>query len=211
MFAIVVYVFLNQEGSVLPPFYKHVQEILHFPPILFSNWPYSWLFPWIVAVKPGTCVTDWCVPIIVAGCMVICLNAPVQLIWGPVDLLGEYKHSLFAWLGQARPAQVKSVFVNKMWGWVRMNPHDVFYLRPGLSCVMIGMAVQDPVAVSHMLVLPTPAKDLAKEECYIPACHIIRDNLILHQRDPMFSDLQELIPLLEGGDSQGAAGAAGEV
>ena len=115
----------------------------------------------------------------------------------------EHKHSLFAWLGQARPAQVKSVFVNKMWGWVRMNPHDVFYLRPGLSCAMIGMAVQGPVAVSHMLVLPTPPKDLAKEECYIPACHIIRDNLILHQRDPMFSDLQELIPLLEGGGSQG--------
>ena len=78
-----------------------------------------------------------------------------------------------------------------------MNPHDVFYLRPGLSCVMIGMAVQDPVAVSHMLVLPTPAKDLVKEECYIPACHIIRENLILHEPDPMSSELQELKSLLE--------------
>ena len=83
---------------------------------MFSNWPYSWLSPWIVAAKPGTCVSDSCVPIIVAGCMVICLNAPVQLIWGPVDLLEEYNHSLFVWLGQSRPAQVKSVFVNKMWG-----------------------------------------------------------------------------------------------
>ena len=61
-------------------------------------------------------MTDWCVPIIVAGCMAICLSAQVQLIWGPVDLLGEYNHSLLAWLGQARPAQVKSVLVNKMWG-----------------------------------------------------------------------------------------------
>ena len=46
----------------------------------------------------------------------ICLNAPVQLIWGPVDLLEGYKHSLFVWLDEARPAQVKSVFDNKMWG-----------------------------------------------------------------------------------------------
>ena len=62
---------------------------------------------------------------------------------------------------------------------------------------MIGMAVQGPVAVSHMLVLPTPAKDLAKEECYIPACHIIRENLILHEPGPMFAELQELKSLLE--------------
>ena len=66
----------------MPPFCKHVQELLHFPPNVFSNLPYSWRFPWIVAAKPGTCVTDWCVPIIVAGCMVICLRAPVQLIGG---------------------------------------------------------------------------------------------------------------------------------
>ena len=92
-----------------------------------------------------------------------------------------------------------------------MNPHDVFYLRPCLFCGMTGMAVQGPAAVSHMLVMPTPPKDVAKAECYIPACHNTRDNLVVRQRDPMFSDLQELSPLLEGGGSQGAADAAGEV
>ena len=96
--------------------YKHVQEIVRLPPVLFNMWPYSWRVPQFVAAKPGTCVKDWCIPIIVAGCLAICVEHPVQLFWGPADLLEECKHSVFAWLDLAGMAQMMSVFGNKMWG-----------------------------------------------------------------------------------------------